>query len=152
MLLPIKRGGLMEYGYESWSPKLRKKILKVLEGIDVYEYRYNAHCLPDHKFSEIRWDDKTKSENPNDMTDDEIRTKFQLLTNQRNQQKREVCRNCYQTGVRGTVYGIPFFYEGSEEWDENIPKIGKEAERGCYGCAWYDIAEWRKQLIERLSD
>ena len=151
MLVPIKRGGLMEYGYESWSPKLRKRILKVLGSLDVYEYRFNAHCLPDHKFSEMRWDDKTKSDNPDDMTDDEIRKKFQLLTNQRNQQKREVCRTCYQTGVRGTIYGIPFFYEGSSEWDENIPKIGKEAEKGCLGCAWYDIAEWRRQLLRKIG-
>jgi len=151
ILLPIKRGGLMDYGYESWSPKLRKRILRVLDGIDVYEYRFNVHCLPDHKFSEIRWDDKTKDENPDNMTDNEIREKFQLLTNQRNQQKREVCRTCYQTGVRGTVYGIPFYYEGSEGWDECIPKTGKEAERGCRGCAWYDIAEWRKQLKIRIG-
>ncbi|MDR2590377.1 MAG: restriction endonuclease [Oscillospiraceae bacterium] len=151
ILLPIKRGGQKGARYETWSPKLRKRILRVLEGIDVYEYKYNAHCLPDHKFSEIRWDDNTKAENPDDMTDEEIFSKFQLLTNQRNLQKREVCRTCYQTGLRGTIYGIPYYYEGTSEWDKRIPKTGKEAERGCRGCAWYDIAEWRKQLRKEIG-
>ena len=73
------------------------------------------------------------------------------MSNQRNQQKREVCRNCYQTGKRGIIYGIPFFYEGTEEWDQTIPKKGKDAEKGCIGCAWYDIERWRKALLEKLT-
>jgi hypothetical protein len=72
---------------------------------------------------------------------------FQLLTNQRNQQKREVCRHCYQTGKRGLIYGIPFFYKGSIDWNRSIPQRGKEAEKGCVECAWYDIERWRKELI-----
>lgn len=85
------------------------------------------------------------------MTDDEIRQKFQLMTNQRNQQKREVCRNCFQTGKRGQIYGIPFFYAGGPDWDNNIPQKGKEAEKGCIGCPWYDIAEWRKNLLDKID-
>ena len=151
MLLPIERGGVQGNGYETWSPALRKRIIRVLGGVDVYEAVNNPHCLPDHKFSEIRWDDSTKAENPDDMSDDEIRKKFQLLTNQRNQQKREVCRNCYQTGKRGTIYGIPYFYAGGPNWDESIPAKGKEAEAGCIGCPWYDIEEWRKHLLSKIT-
>ena len=124
ILLPIERGGVEGNGYETWSPALRKRIIRVLGGIDVYEAVANPHCLPDHKFSEIRWDDSTK---------------------------REVCRTCFQTGKRGTIYGIPFYYEGTSDWDKSIPTKGKEAEQGCVGCPWYDIAEWRKQLIEKLK-
>lgn len=152
LLVPIKRGNLMGNGYETWSKELRKRILHILKNIDVYENRPNSHVLPDHKFSEIRWDDNTKSENPDDMSDEEIKQKFQLLSNQRNQQKREVCRTCFQTGKRGVIFGIPFYYQGTEDWDENIPKKGKEAEKGCIGCAWYDIETWRKKLIEKLSN
>jgi hypothetical protein len=152
LLLPLERGGVAGNGYETWSPALRKRILKILETFDVYEFVKNPHSLPDHKFSEIRWDSSTKGENPDDMSDEEIRQKFQLLSNQRNQQKREICRTCFQTGKRGTIFGIPFYYVGGEIWDENIPKTGKEAEKGCLGCAWYDIAEWRKQLIKRLNE
>ena len=151
IMLPIPRGSIEGNGYETWSPALRKRIIKVLKGVDVYENVANPHCLPDHKFSEIRWDKSTKSVNPDNMTDEQIKQKFQLLTNQRNQQKREVCRNCFQTGIRGTIYGIPFFYEGTDRWDNDIPKIGKEAEKGCIGCPWYDIQEWRSKLIEALA-
>ncbi|MFA5603796.1 MAG: restriction endonuclease [Bacilli bacterium] len=151
IMLPITRGNLGGNGYESWSPQLRKRILKLLNEIDVYEDKRNIHCLPDHKFSEIRWDHETKTENPNDMTDAEIQEKFQLLSNQRNQQKREVCRTCYQTGKRGIIFGIPYFYAGDENWDESIPKTGKLAEKGCYGCPWYDIDKWRKELINLIT-
>ena len=151
ILLPIMRGCSEGNGYETWSAALRKRIINVLGGIDVYEDVSSPHCLPDHKFSEIRWDDETKAENPDTMTDDEIREKFQLLTNQRNQQKREICRNCFQTGKRGYPFGIKFYYTGTEDWDISIPAKGKSAECGCVGCGWYDIAEWRKQLLKKIN-
>lgn len=152
IMLQIERGGNKGNGYETWSRSLRMRIIHVLGGVDVYECVSSQHCLPDHKFSEIRWDDGTKAENPDSMTDDEIRQKFLLMTNQRNQQKREICRTCFQTGKRGVAYGIPYFYEGTEDWDSSIPTKGKEAERGCIGCAWYDFAEWRKHLLKELED
>ena len=86
-----------------------------------------------------------------DMTDAEIRQKFQLLDNQRNQQKREVCRKCAQEGIRGTIYGIKYYYKGTEKWDSSIPTLGKEAEKGCEGCPWYDIELWREKLNELLN-
>ena len=86
------------------------------------------------------------------MTDDEIKQKFQLMSNQRNQQKREVCRKCFQTGKRGSIYGIKYYYYGDENWDINIPQRGKEAEKGCIGCPWYDIAQWRSELLKKLKN
>ena len=151
LLIPIKREEIAGNGYETWSQTLRNRILSVLGNFDVYECTKRPHLLPDHKFSEIRWDSTTKSKNPDTMTDEEIRQKFQLLSNQRNQQKREVCRTCFQTGNRGVIHGIPYFYKGTETWDDSIPKTGKEAEAGCQGCAWYDISEWKKHLIAQLK-
>ena len=151
IMLPVPRFSNKGNGYETWTPALRKRIISLLNNIDVYEDATSSYCLPDHKFSEIRWDSNTKSENPDTMTDEEIKKKFQLMTNQRNQQKREVCRKCFQTGERGTIFGIPFFYKGGRYWDKNIPQKGKAAEMGCIGCPWYDIEEWRKQLIARLN-
>lgn len=150
LLLPLPRGGEGS-GYETWTPRLRSKIIRVLHAFDVYENRKSSYCLPDHKFPEIRWDEQTKEENPDDMTKEKIKNKFQLMNNQRNLQKRERCRECFQTGSRGTIFGIPYFYEGSDTWDPAIPKRGKEAERGCVGCPWYDIELWRKKLIEKLN-
>ncbi len=151
ILLPIPRGGNTGNGYETWSSALRKRIISLLDNYDVYECTTTPHCLPDHKFSEIRWDDNTKSENPDTMSDADIKQKFQLMTNQRNQQKREVCRSCFQTGKRGVAYGIPYFYEGNENWDNTIPIKGKNAEQGCIGCAWYDLAVWRERLLKELK-
>ena len=82
---------------------------------------------------------------------EEMKRDFQLLTNQRNQQKREVCRSCYQTGTRGIVYGIPFYYHGDKNWDASYPTKGKKAEKGCVGCGWYDLERWRKDLIQKIS-
>lgn len=146
LLLPIPRGG--HTGYETWSPQLRKKIMKILGFYDVYEDRKNMSLLPDHKFPEIRWDENTKEENPDDMSEEEIKKKFQLLSNQRNQQKREVCRYCYQTGKRGYPYNIKFFHAGNENWPKDVPKRGKDAEKGCVGCGWYDLVKWKKKLNE----
>ena len=137
--------------YKTQLNTLSKRITNVLGNIDIYEDKKSCDCIPDHKFPEIRWDENTKSENPDSMTDEEIKSKFQLLTNQRNQQKREVCRQCYQTGMRGVAFGIPYFYKGDENWDVEIPEKGKTAELGCEGCAWYDFAEWRKNLLEVLQ-
>lgn len=150
ILLPVPRGA--KTGYETWSPALRKRMLDTLGNIDAYENRQNSFLLPDHKFPETRWDENTRKENLDDMGEEEIRKKFQLLSNQRNQQKREVCRSCYQTGKRGYPYGIKFFYEGDENWPGDVPKKGKDAERGCHGCGWYDIHEWRKRLNKFISE
>ncbi|WP_345991940.1 hypothetical protein AAEU33_08125 [Chryseobacterium sp. Chry.R1] len=146
LLLPIPRG--ISMGYEVFSKKFRDKALKTLKSTNIYELSSaNKHgLLPDHKFPEIRWDEETRKENPDEMPEDEIMQKFQLLDNQRNQQKREVCRQCFQSNKRGTLFGIKYFYKGSEDWDPKIPKIGKEAEKGCVGCGWYDIQKWRESL------
>lgn len=151
ILLPIPKAA--EMGYEVFSTQFKARVIRLLNGINAYESKQTTPkgLIPDHKFSEVRWDKDTKAENPMDMTDEEIIQKFQLLDNQRNQQKREVCRNCFQTGKRGVIYGIPFFYEGGPEWDLAIPTVGKVAEKGCIGCAWYDIERWRNELINKLN-
>jgi len=148
LLVPLPRGG--KTGYESWSPALRKRIISAHKNFDAYEGKEAAHLLPDHKFPEIRWDNNTRRDNLEDMTDEEILTEFQLLTNQRNQQKREVCRACFQTGKRGYPFGIDYFYSGGSDWPRDVQKIGKEAMKGCIGCGWYDINAWRRAVIKLL--
>jgi len=149
MLLPIPKGGVT--GYETMSVSFKQRAIKALNMINVFDLSSaNRHGLmPDHKFPEIRWDDTTRKDNEA-LTEKEIKSKFQLLDNQRNQQKREICRKCFQTNKRGMIFGINYFYEGSIDWAENIPKVGAIAERGCAGCAWYDIQKWRNSLNELL--
>jgi len=151
LLLPLPRGGIT--GYEIWSKQLREHIIKLLKTYDAYEAKVTKKegLLPDHKFPEIRWDEETRRNSLENLSEKEIMDDFQLLTNQRNQQKREICRYCYQTGQRGLIFGIPYFYKGTMDWDKHIPQRGKEAEKGCIGCAWYDIERWRKELIKKLK-
>lgn len=137
--------------YETMSPLFVSKVITCLGSVNIYEDRETKGILPDHKFPEIRWDSETSESNSLDMTEAQIRNKFQLLDAQRNQQKREACRKCFQTGQRGVIYGIPFYYEGSAQWDESIPKVGKAAEEGCVGCPWYDIAKWREELNKKIE-
>ncbi len=145
ILLRVPRGA--PTGYETFSPKLRGRIIRVLGNYDVYEDTTGSRfLLPDHKFPEIRWDEATRREYLREMSDEEIRARLQLMSNQRNQQKREVCRECFQTGSRGKPFGIEFFYEGDENWPEGVPETGEEAERGCLGCGWYDMEKWREKL------
>ena len=151
MLIPLPRGGIT--GYEVWSKETRNRILELLECFDVYEAKKTKKegLLPDHKFPEIRWDQTTKRDDVNSLTDNQILNDFQLLSNQRNQQKREVCRSCYQTGKRGKIYGINHYYVGDENWSNSIPIKGKEAEEGCKGCGWYDLKKWRDSLNKLIN-
>ncbi len=148
MLLPVPRHG--ESGYEWWSGALRSKIVRILGGIDAYEGRpgNSKALLPDHKFPEARWDEATRRDTLEHLTEAEISRDFQLVTNQRNQQKREVCRRCLQTGQRGYPFGIPYYYVGSVVWPAGVPKRGKAAEAGCLGCGWYDLQAWRSSIID----
>ncbi len=151
ILLPIPLNN--EMGYETFTPQFKNRVIRLLKGVNAFEARPTTikGLIPDHKFSEVRWDKETKAENSMIMTDEEVIEKFQLLDNQRNQQKREVCRRCFQEGKRGTIYGIPFFYEGGTDWPKNVPSVGKDAEKGCIGCPWYDIERWRSALIKALN-
>jgi hypothetical protein len=150
-LLPIPRLGAR--GYETWSPELRTRIVSTLAGYDAFEGRKvnEDSLLPDHKFPEIRWDIDTKRTSLELLTEQEIQNDFQLITNQRNQQKREACRGCYQSGDRGFPLGIKFFYEGNSRWPSNVPQRGKKAEAGCVGCGWYDLEKWRQALVTRAG-
>ncbi len=152
LLVPIPKGGVT--GYEVMSAKFRAKVIKTLNEINVYELKSSNKqgLLPDHKFPEIRWDEDTLAENSEEMSEKEIKEKFQLIDNQRNQQKREVCRKCFQTDKRGKLFGINYFYKGNENWPDNVPKMGKVAEEGCVGCGWYDIEAWRDSLNNAMKN
>jgi len=153
LLIPLPRGGIN--GYEQWDKVTRNRIIKTLNSYDAYEGKIvRPHgLLPDHKFPEIRWDKNTKrnSDVLAKLKEDEIKRDFQLISNQRNLQKREVCRNCFQTGNRGTIFGIDYYYSGDKKWDDKYPKNGKDAENGCYGCGWYDIEKWRISINKKLK-
>lgn len=151
LLIPLPRGGIT--GYETWSPETRARIVRTLGAYDAFEGRQvrPESLLPDHKFPEIRWDDETRRSSLAEVTEDTIRADFQLITNQRNLQKREACRACHQSGMRGYPFGIKYFYSGQESWPAGVPERGRAAEAGCNGCGWYDLEEWRRSLNQAID-
>lgn len=100
----------------------------------------------DHKFPSSRW---VNGETVNDasMSEEEIKHKFQLLTNQTNLQKERYCKQCVTSGKRGDFFGIKWFYEGDEQWRGT----SKADENGCVGCCWYDLELWKEKFNEFLS-
>lgn len=151
ILLPIPVG--LGFQYEYWSGKLRTRIIRTLGSYDAFEGKRGdpKHLLPDHKFPEIRWSRDTARESLEDISQDEVHRDFQLVSNQRNQQKREACRSCFQTGKRSYPMGIHFYYEGGSDWPNAVPTTGKAAEAGCVGCGWYDLEAWRQALIAKAT-
>lgn len=101
----------------------------------------------DHKFPSSRW---VNGETVNDinMSDNEIKDKFQLLTNQTNLQKERYCKRCVLTGLRGDFFGIKWYYVGDEFWKGS----SKADENACIGCCWYDLNLWKNKFNEFLSD
>lgn len=140
----------------SLPEELQTRILEEYDYTDAIEGRKRQiHKLViDHKYPMERWG-KHEDSNPVNMSSDEIRAKFQLLkkddSSNHNLLKSRACERCLKTGKRGSPMGIKFFYYGDEDWPKDCPKVGKEADRGCVGCGWYDIEKWRKALNEYIK-
>jgi len=128
------------------SASMMKNIIEVLERKDVFfdAYRPPEQFVIDHKFPSQRW---TEEESDNDnLSDDEIKEKFQLLTNQSNMLKSRLCDNCCRTGKRPDFLGVKMFYSGNEDWVES-EQVGS----GCHGCPWYDLGLFKKKLNESIK-
>jgi len=136
--------------------QLAARILKVYKYIDVIENRERpSHELViDHRFPMERWGRSEPSHDIN-MSETEIRKKFQLLkkdsAGNHNLLKSRSCEGCIDTGRRGTPMGINFWYSGGENWPDNVPQSGSEAEQGCVGCGWYDFETWRSALNSTIG-
>ena len=143
----------MSNAYETFTDKQRQRIFKVLGNKDVFSEAKPSQLQIEHKFPEERWDKAVKvlveKRDKDKMTDAEIQKNYQLMSNQKNEHKRVVCQNCMKDGKRGKIYGINFFYKGDENWPKGVPRKGIEAEKGCEGCVWYDVAEWKKAVEKK---
>lgn len=139
------------------SPTLQRRILNHYGNIDIIEQRQRAdhELVVDHRFPMERWGE-AESRNPDDMSDEEINRKFQLLkkddSGNHNLLKSRACERCIATGKRGYPLGIKFYYAGNEDWPSDCPGFGSGAEQGCFGCGWYDFAAWRTALNSYIVD
>ena len=142
-----------ESKYETVPKNITQTLARLKRCIEAYsgEKMDEDFLLADHKFPESRWDENTPGVNDSDMSETEILRKFQLLDNASNLRKKQMCESCIDSGERPSMYGISFFYKGSQKWDESIPTRGQEAEKGCVGCPWYDIEKWKKELNKQLK-
>ena len=129
------------------SQKLATKIkvlLKYEEAVWLREMTGNLLEV-DHKFPQIRWNvDEDNNEN---LTDQELISKFILLTRSNNLLKSRNCERCVKTNKRGNFPGIYFWYEGDENWTAE-----PHDEKGCVGCFWYDPYKWREELNKIASN
>ncbi len=71
---------------------------------------------------------------------------FQPLCKAANDVKRQICKECKQTGIRWdakNIKGNPYsFYEGDSNYTEAL---------GCVGCYQYDPVAYRKSCVARVS-
>lgn len=132
----------------SISVNLQNRIKSVLPQKDACfdSAQMPSELIIDHKFPSSRWV-IGESINATDMSDEEIKHKFQLLTNQTNLQKERYCKRCVSDGIRGDFFGIKWYYEGDEQWRGT----SKADENGCVGCCWYDLAVWKQYFNDHLQ-
>ena len=121
------------------TPKQRNRVLTLLEERDAFS---GAHITStpeiDHK---IPWSRLDNDIDISKLTDDEVKTHFQLLTREHNLLKDRACQHCIKNGERPPIFGISFWYEGDGVY------------RGsCVGCGWYDGYMWRKKLNEFICE
>jgi hypothetical protein len=137
--------------------QLAQRILKFYGYRDVIENRQRLphELVIDHRFPMERWGRSEPNHDVN-ISNSEIVRKFQLLkkdsSGNHNLLKSRSCERCIQTGKRGTPMGINFWYSGSENWSDNIPQSGVEAEEGCVGCGWYNFETWRNTLNAKIAE
>lgn len=151
IMLPFVRYRFQE-GNElraSMSERLKERIKKVLKNTEIcFDIkRSNKELIIDHKFPSQRWK-RPEQPNPDSMSEEQIRNKFQLLSNQTNMWKSRYCDACVKDGIRGVFMGLKWYYSGNEIWDGK----NKGDEQGCVGCPWYDLNRWKKHLLEKLNN
>lgn len=143
-------------GHDSKMTKsVRERILTLFNYLDVIEQgeRPAHQLIVDHRFPLIRWGEHG-TRIPENISDRGIKRRFQLLkfdgNGNHNMLKSRACESCFKDGKRGKPFGISHFYYGNEDWPKEIPAVGRKAERGCFGCGWYDFEAWRKSLNRNL--
>ena len=147
--IPRKRGN-SQTRY-SIPTSLKRRIKELYDYTDAcFDMKYpeaTQALIIDHKFPATRWA-AGETKNFSSMTDEEIKQKFQLLTQQTNLQKDRYCFRCYNEKIRGDFFGIKWYPYGSSEWEG----ANNSDENGCIGCPWYDLQEWKRLFNEYLSE
>ena len=118
------------------TPAQKRRALAVLPNTDAFTGASVRSSIElDHKEPFARLKEKSGDIDINQLSDEQIKAHFQILTRDHNLLKDRACQSCIKTGTRPPLFGIKFWYMGNERYCGT-----------CRGCGWYDGAEWRKQL------
>jgi hypothetical protein len=120
------------------SNKLRRRIIEFYGGKDeILGYKPTGRSIEiDHRVPQIRWK-KSEEFYSDNISNEEIKKKFILLTREHNLLKSRFCEKCVRTGKRQPLFGIKFFFEGDEDFNNKL---------GCIGCGWNNPAKWKEEL------
>lgn len=121
-----------------------KRVKELFECVDEYSMRteFAKDLEVDHRIPQVRW--TTNEDDNSNLTDEQIKEKFMLLTSPNNLLKSRICEECAKTNKRGKGYKvIEYWYQGTETYDEKL---------GCVGCFWHNPAKWRKELNKVIKE
>ena len=125
-------------------PKIAKRAKELFGCVDEYSMRTEAPKVLeiDHRIPQVRW--TTNEDDNSNLTDEQIKEKFMLLTSPNNLLKSRICEECAKTNKRGKGYKIiEFWYIGGENYVDDI---------GCEGCFWHNPSQWRIKLNDKIKE
>ena len=115
------------------SQEDRDRVFKVYGGIDAFtNTKISGIFEVDHKkpfFNE------EQDINIKDLTDEEIKNEYQLLTPDHNKLKDKQCRKCVKNKKRPPFLGKKYWYVGGENFTGS-----------CIGCGYYDGVKWTEEF------
>ena len=123
--------------------KIAKRAKELFGCVDEYTMRTEAAKVLeiDHRTPQVRW--TTNEDDNSNLTDEQIKAKFMLLTSPNNLLKSRICEECVKTNKRGKGYKeIEFWYIGDENYSDDL---------GCAGCFWHNPSKWRAELNKVLK-
>ncbi len=117
----------------SFPSFLRERLKDIYGEKDNFTGSYSVNLEIDHRVTPYREEDQ---EIKSSITNEEIKKRFQFLSKENNNIKREICKKCISTGERGiSLIGIPYFYSGTYKYEGT-----------CEGCFWAYPEKWREHL------
>lgn len=121
----------------SFTPQIRSRVLSLFGGKDVMTGGYDRLEI-DHRITPDR---ESESPLPENVSDEELISRYMVLTRINNHIKREACKKCINTNKRRkSITGIKYFYEGGENYEGT-----------CKGCFWFSPEEWAKSLQNKIG-
>ena len=142
----LKSTEILEVGLKARTgipPQIVKRAKALYGCVDEYTLRVEpaGNLEIDHRVPQVRW--TTNEDDNTNLTDDQIREKFMLLTSPNNLLKSRFCEECAKTGKRAKGYKvIEFWYKGDKNYDCSI---------GCEGCFWHNPTKWREELNKKIK-